>query len=121
MPGPRVRPARGSPERMNVGVKPTHVPYVVPASASEAMAIAEPISIEVAVPGGNPVTAVPGLRLKSPVRTVKPELVTVDEALTAESLELAPRLRARAWGVDKRVRARMRGKVITVGDMVGDE
>lgn len=57
----------------------------------------EPICVDVATPGGNPVTAVPGSKHKSPVRTVKPEFVTVEEALTAQSLELVPRLRARAW------------------------
>lgn len=95
----------------------------MPASAWEAMAIAEPISMDVATPGGNPVTAVPGSKDKSPVRTVKPELVTVEEALTAESLELAPRLRARAWWLERRVRVRvrMRGRgSVVIGDMVGE-
>lgn len=91
---------------------------MVAASAWESTAIEEPISMDVAVPGGNPVTAVPGLRQRSPVRTVKPELVTVDEALTAQSLEFAPRLRARAWWVDRRARARMRRTVVIIGDMV---
>lgn len=41
------------------------------------MAAAEPISILVAVPGGKPVTEVPGLRPSKPLITVGPELVTV--------------------------------------------
>lgn len=92
----------------------------MPASAWEAMAIEDPISMDVATPGGNPVTAVPGSKHKSPLRTVKPELVMVEEALTAQSLELAPRLRARAWWLERRVRARarMRGRVV-IGDMMG--
>ena len=73
-----MRPARGTPERTVVGVRPTPIPYVLAASAWEAMAIEEPISKDVAVPGGKPVTAVPGSRERSPVRTVKPELVTVE-------------------------------------------
>lgn len=79
----------------------------------------EPISMDVATPGGNPVAAVPGSKHKLPVRTVKPELVMVEEALTAQSLELVPRLRARAWWPERRVRARMRGRVV-IGDMVGE-
>lgn len=94
---------------------------MVPASAWEATAIEEPISVVVAVPGGNPVTAVPGLRLRAPVRSVKPELVIVEEALTAESLEFAPRLRARAWWLVRRARARTRRTVVIIGDIVWNE
>ena len=37
------------------------------------------------VPGGNPVTAVPGLTPRSPVTVVAPVLVTVEPARTAKS------------------------------------
>ncbi len=36
------------------------------------------------IPGGNPVTAVPGLSPRSPVITVRPVLVTVAPARTAK-------------------------------------
>src|SRR5215210_1717193 len=39
--------------------------------------------VPVTVPGGNPVTAAPGLTPKSPVMTLAPVLVTVDPPRTA--------------------------------------
>lgn len=57
------------------------------ASAWEVMAIAEPISVVVAGPGGKSVTAVPGDRQRAPLRTVNPELTIVEEALTVQSFE----------------------------------
>ena len=75
-----------------------HVLYVVRASAWEAMATAEPTSVVVATPGGKPVMPVPGDRQMEPDTIVSPELVIVEEALTPQSFEFAPRARARALG-----------------------
>ena len=55
------------------------------------MAIGEPTSVVVATPGGNPVMALPGDKQIAPVMTVKPEFVIVEEALTPQSFEFAPR------------------------------
>lgn len=81
--------------------------------------MAEPISVVVAVPGGKPVTAVPGERQRAPVRTVNPELVIVEEALTAQSVEFVLRLRAVTLGADMRPRASTIGSII--GDILGNE
>src|ERR1700712_4213305 len=48
------------------------------------------------MPGGNPVTAVPGLRPRLPSRTVGPVLVTVEPASTAK-FAAVPRSGACAW------------------------
>lgn len=79
-------------------MRPLHVLNVVRASAWEAMATAEPTSVVVATPGGKPVMPVPGDRQMDPDTIVNPEFVIVDEALTPQSFEFAPRARAMALG-----------------------
>ena len=64
----------------------TRLAYAVWAAAWAAVAVASPAWIvpPVTVPGGKPVTAVPGLTPKSPVMTVAPALVTVEAPRTAK-------------------------------------
>lgn len=114
-PGRSVRPPpSGEPVRIADGVRSLQVLYVVSASAWEATAMAEPTSVVVATPGGKPVMPVPGDRQMDPDTMVKPELVIVDEALTPQSFEFAPRARAVvASGAWKRTRARRR-----IGSMI---
>lgn len=99
---------------MVAGVMPLQVLKVVRASAWEAMAIGEPTSVVVATPGGKPVMALPGDKQIAPVMTVKPEFVIVEEALTPQSFEFAPRVRAIALGANRKPRAS------TTGSMIGD-
>ena len=73
----------------------------------------------VATPGGKPVMAVPGDKQIAPVMPVKPEFVIVEEALTPQSFEFAPRVRAMALGADKKPRASTIGSII--GDILGSE
>lgn len=63
--------------------------------------------------------AVPGDKQIAPVMTVKPEFVIVEEALTPQSFEFAPRVRAMALGADKKPRASTIGSII--GDILGNE
>lgn len=79
----------------------------------------ESTSVVVATPGGKPVMPLPGDRQTAPVISVKPELVIVEEALTPQSFEFAPRVRAMALGADKRPRASIIGSLI--GNILGNE
>ena len=99
-----MRPPRGTPERSEVNVRAAQSPKVLAASASDPIATEEPTSKQLAVPGGNPVWALPGDRQRQPVRTVNPELVIVEAAVTAQSFELGPRVRPMAMGAKKRPR-----------------
>lgn len=56
----------------------------------------------------------PGDKQRAPVMPVKPELVIVEEALTPQSLEFAPRARAVALGAAKRPSASTIGSIIGV-------
>lgn len=76
------------------------------------MAIGESTSVVVATPGGKPVIPLPGDKQIAPVITVEPELVIVEEALTPQSFEFAPRVRAMALGADKRPRESIIGSII---------
>lgn len=82
------------------------------------MAIGESTSVVVATPGGKPVIPLPGDKQIAPVITVGPELVIVEEALTPQSFEFAPRARAMALGADKRPRASIIGSII--GNILGN-
>lgn len=53
------------------------------------------------------------------MRIVNPELVIVEEALTAQSFEFVPRVRAVTLGTDMRPRARTIESII--GDILGNE
>lgn len=79
----------------------------------------ESTSVVVATPGGKPVMPLPGDRQTAPVISVKPELVIVEEALTPQSFEFAPRVRAMALGADKRPRASIIRSLI--GNILGNE
>lgn len=79
----------------------------------------ESTSVVVATPGGKPVMPLPGDRQTAPVISVKPELVIVEEALTPQSFEFAPRVRAMALGADKRPRASIIGSLIA--NILGNE
>ncbi len=83
---------------------------------SQAMAEGVPISMLVAVPGGNPVTEVPGDRPRAPLMTVNPELVTVVAAQTPKSLVVAPRASPRV-AVGAQIRATTAARR-TIGDML---
>lgn len=83
------------------------------------MAAAEPISILVAVPGGKPVTEVPGLRPSKPLITVGPELVTVWAAQTPNLTVVAPR--ESFARVDVGVRRRRAASMRNVGGNIADE
>ena len=65
--------------------------WAVPATASASCMVPDTI------PGGKPVTAVPGHTPKSPAMVVGPVLVTVEPAKTAK-LDAVPRRSARALG-----------------------
>ncbi len=71
------------------------------------------------VPGGKPVTALPGLTPRSPVTMVGPMLVTVEPAKTAKlaatpSVGATPNIgRAQAFPTVTKSRAAMVNKVVT--------
>jgi hypothetical protein len=65
-------------------VRPAASLYAVVKSASACAATGSTCRVPVIVPGGNPVTAVPGLTPISPVTAVAPLLVTVEPARTAK-------------------------------------
>jgi hypothetical protein len=84
-PGPRVWPAPMKPPREADLTRPAASLYAMvrsawaPAAAASAACMVPLIT----VPGGNPVTAVPGLTPRFPLMTLGPVLVTVDPARTA--------------------------------------
>src|SRR5688572_33323589 len=70
-----------------VGVRPAASLYaVVKASCAWAAAALAAWIVPFTIPGGNPVTAVPGLNPRSPLTVVAPVLVTVEAASTANVL-----------------------------------
>jgi hypothetical protein len=92
-PAVRVRPPR-SPETLDVEGAPAAALYAVVRSVWACRATASATCwAPFTVPGGNPVTALPGLRPRSPVITLGPVLVTVVPARTAK-LSSVPRFGA---------------------------
>jgi hypothetical protein len=92
VPGMRVRPPRSWPVRS----KPHAIPakLVCAARASIRACVETPVLISTVprtIPGGNPVTAVPGLSPRSPVTILEPVLVIVEPPRTAK-LCAVPRL-----------------------------
>jgi hypothetical protein len=76
-----------SPETLTGGVRPAASLYAVVKSDCACSATASASCwAPSTVPGGNPVTAVPGLTPRSPVTTLGPVLVTVVPARTAKAL-----------------------------------
>src|SRR2546426_20810 len=74
-----------------VGVRPAASSYAaVKASCAAAAAESATYIVPLTIPGGNPVTAVPGLSPRSPLTVVAPVLVIVEAASTANVLA-APR------------------------------
>src|ERR1041384_1313454 len=70
-----------------VGVRPAAALYAVVKSAWARAAAASPAWIvPFTIPGGNPVTAVPGLNPRSPLTIVPPVLVTFEAARTTNVL-----------------------------------
>src|ERR1051326_2622040 len=70
-----------------VGVRPAASLYAVVRSPwAWAAAASATCNVPLIVPGGNPVTAVPGLKPKFPLTVVAPVLVTVEAARTANVL-----------------------------------
>src|SRR5207253_229235 len=84
-PGVRVSPPRFPATVMGHRVRPAASLYAVVKSAIAPAAVESPACVvPTTVPGGNPVTAVPGLTPRSPVTVVAPVLVTVEPARTAK-------------------------------------
>jgi hypothetical protein len=81
-----VSPPRSWPVKSKSLASPARVLYAVVASvcALFACASAECIAPDITIPGGKPVTAVPGETPTSPVMTLGPVLVTVVPARTAK-------------------------------------
>src|ERR1041385_5640373 len=74
-----------------VGVRPAASLYAgVGSSCAWAAAASAAWTVPLTIPGGNPVTAVPGLNPRSPPTVVPPVLVTVEAARTAK-LAAVPR------------------------------
>src|SRR5437867_6215676 len=95
-PGVRVCPPRLPATVIAPTVRPAALLYAVVKSSSAWAAAGSPAWIvPLTVPGGNPVTAVPGLSPRSPLTVVAPVLVTVEAARTANELA-APRATG-AW------------------------
>src|SRR5688572_1042559 len=87
----RFRPPRLPATRIAPTVRAAALLYaVVKASCAWAAAGSPAWIVPLTVPGGNPVTAVPGLSPRSPLTLVAPVLVTVEPARTANVLA-APR------------------------------
>src|SRR4051812_524037 len=86
VPGVSVLPPRSCPVRSCVQVCPARLLYAVVTSfcAWSATASAAWIVPPLTMPGGKPVTAVPGLTPRSPVMTLGPVLVTVEPPSTAK-------------------------------------
>src|SRR6185503_14417970 len=92
-PGVRVRPPRFPATPITPSVRPAASLYAVVKSAWAWAAAASAAWIApFTIPGGNPVTAVPGLNPRSPLTMVPPVLVTVEAPRTAK-LAAAPRTR----------------------------
>src|SRR5438093_4553128 len=90
-PGVRVCPPRFPATRIAPTVRPAALIYaVVKSSCAWAAARSPAWIVPLTVPGGNPVTAVPGFSPRSPLTLVAPVLVTVEPARTANVLA-APR------------------------------
>src|SRR5438093_744455 len=90
-PGVRVCPPRLPATVIAPTVRPAASLYAVVRSSCAWAAAGSPAWIvPLTVPGGNPVTAVPGLSPRSPLTLVAPVLVTVEPARTANVLA-APR------------------------------
>src|SRR5438105_10633063 len=90
-PGVRVRPPRLPAIVIAPTVRPAALLYaVVKASCAWAAAGSPAWIAPLTIPGGNPVTAVPGLSPRSPLTLVAPVLVTVEPARTA-NVVAAPR------------------------------
>src|SRR5207253_11114904 len=90
-PGVRVCPPRLPATVIAPTVRPAALLYaVVKASCAWAAAGSPAWIAPLTIPGGNPVTAVPGLSPRSPLTVVAPVLVTVEPARTANVLA-APR------------------------------
>src|SRR5439155_14298005 len=90
-PGVRVCPPRFPATRIAPTVRPAASLYAVVKSSCAWAAAGSPAWIvPLTVPGGNPVTAVPGLSPRSPLTVVAPVLLTVEPARTANVLA-APR------------------------------
>lgn len=87
-PGPNVWPAPMNMGTLVAGVSPAAVLYAVVRSdwAIAATVVAAWMVPPVTTPGGNPVTAVPGLTPTSPLMRLRPVLVTVVPAITAKLL-----------------------------------
>src|SRR4029077_18401468 len=84
-PGVRVCPPRFPASVIAPTVRPAASLYAVVKSSCAWAAAGSPAWIvPLTVPGGNPVTAVPGLSPRSPVTVVAPVLVTVEPARTAK-------------------------------------
>ncbi len=82
-----VLPPRSWPVRLKLHACPARLLYAVVRSLSARLLTASPVCIvPVTVPGGNPVTAVPGLTPRSPITVVEPVLVM---ALPASAPKLA--------------------------------
>src|SRR5881394_1278443 len=90
-PGVRVWPPRFPATVIAPLVRPAASLYAaVKSSCAWAAAASARCIVPLTVPGGNPVTAVPGLNPRSPLTVVAPVLVTVEAARTAY-VEAAPR------------------------------
>src|SRR3989454_1798077 len=95
-PGVRVCPPRSPATRIAPTVRPAALLYaVVKASCAWAAAGSPAWIVPLTLPGGNPVTAVPGLSPRSPLTVVAPVLVTMEPARTA-NVVAAPRATG-AW------------------------
>jgi hypothetical protein len=90
-PGARVAPAPMKAGTLAVGLRPAASLYAVVRSDSACNATASaPCMAPFTMPGGNPVTALPGLTPRSPLMTLGPVLVTVVPARTPK-LPAVPR------------------------------
>src|SRR5207249_1089296 len=86
-PGVRVRPPRFPATPIAPTVRPAASLYaVIKSSCAWAAAESPAWIVPLTIPGGNPVTAVPGLSPRSPLTVVAPVLVTVEPARTANVL-----------------------------------
>src|SRR4029077_12129914 len=95
-PGVSVRPPRFPASVIAPTVRPAASLYaVVKATCAWAAAASATCMVPLTVPGGNPVTAVPGLNPRSPLTVVAPVLVTV-EAARNTNVEADPRATG-AW------------------------
>src|SRR5207249_9402019 len=90
-PGVRVCPPRFPATPIAPAVRPAASLYAaVKSCCARAAAASAAWIVPLTIPGGNPVTAVPGLSPRSPLTMVAPVLVTVEAARTA-NVVAAPR------------------------------